>query len=363
MSFSISPLASWKLPSDDAPRPSSGLLLCSKSTWDTVVVRRTRTMGKGLFAARDIPQGGYILAENSILSMAVPQGKQQLARVKNHPARLFLDAVYALDARDFAVFMGLHSDPAKLARLRASPPDQDRIATWCRLNRRPDAVDEATRAINIWMTNRASVYTPATAAVAEAEQREEPAADTIAGRRKKRKEAAAAAAAAASPTNKPNKGHEDDTAAPDDADDAGDDLVHHQPWDTVWGGWPYAGDGAAHGAALTGVAVFPALSRINHSCAPNASWAYASGRPVAGGARQRIAVRALRDVRAGEQIWVSYLEPGAARAMSAAEKRAVFRESWGFACRCPVCRAEDGAAGADGDGEVEDEGEVAATPE
>lgn len=331
MTLSISPLPSWRQ-ADEPPRPSSGLSLFSKTTWDTVKVLRTRTMGKGLFAARDIPQGGYVLTENSIISIPVPRGRD-LGRVKNHPVRLFLDAVYALDRRDRALFMNLHSDPAGLARLQRSEADRLRIRTWCRLNRRgaPDpaaAVDEATRAVNIWMTNRASVYAPAQPSLASERSK----------RRKDGRDGGGDdgnADGSSSSNRRPRSdAHHDD-----------DGVINED--DPAWDGWPYAGDGDE----LAGVAVFPLLSRINHSCAPNAAWSYIGGGGSGGdggGDTRRIAVRALRPIAEGEQVLVSYLSAQASLALSREERRAVFRDSWGFVCRCRVCRGAGAGGEADG---------------
>jgi hypothetical protein len=72
-------------------------------------------------------------------------------------------------------------------------------------------------------------------------------------------------------------------------------------------------------------ALFNTVARINHSCAPNchAHYCPASGSQV---------VHALREIRAGEELSISYFDmtmPYAARQARA--------ESWGFACKCPSC--------------------------
>jgi len=51
-------------------------------------------------------------------------------------------------------------------------------------------------------------------------------------------------------------------------------------------------------------AVFATLSRFNHSCAPNCSWSFLPGRGAA------VEVRALRALRPGQELTVSYLAGG-----------------------------------------------------
>ncbi|KAL4972791.1 hypothetical protein BDW66DRAFT_154434 [Aspergillus desertorum] len=75
--------------------------------------------------------------------------------------------------------------------------------------------------------------------------------------------------------------------------------------------------------AFTGV--FLLTSRINHSCLPNCSAAY--NRSL-----EEETVHAVRDIRAGEELTVRYVETSRARAQRQSELA-----KWGFRCGCEVC--------------------------
>lgn len=78
-----------------------------------------------------------------------------------------------------------------------------------------------------------------------------------------------------------------------------------------------------------GAGVFSTFSRINHSCVPNAfsNWNADIGRQT---------VQAARDIKAGEQIFFSYL--GREGTFRKREDRAVTLEKcWGFVCSCSDC--------------------------
>ncbi len=74
-------------------------------------------------------------------------------------------------------------------------------------------------------------------------------------------------------------------------------------------------------------AVFPRISRINHSCVPNAQGNFHRGKGV-------FNVHATRDIVADEEVTLSYLpEFGAVR-----EKRVEkLKEGYGFECGCTAC--------------------------
>ncbi|KAI0042507.1 SET domain-containing protein [Auriscalpium vulgare] len=72
--------------------------------------------------------------------------------------------------------------------------------------------------------------------------------------------------------------------------------------------------------------IFNDISRINHSCMPNAMY-YWIPESLTG------EVRALRRIAPGEEITISYLELSA----SYEERREDLRERYGFACTCTSC--------------------------
>ncbi|KAG7126327.1 SET domain-containing protein 5 like [Verticillium longisporum] len=76
--------------------------------------------------------------------------------------------------------------------------------------------------------------------------------------------------------------------------------------------------------------VFPAISRLNHDCGPNAAaWT----------GKTDLVHRAFasKDIAAGEEISISYVDALAPRA----ERRARMTGSWGFECACRRCAAGD----------------------
>ena len=90
---------------------------------------------------------------------------------------------------------------------------------------------------------------------------------------------------------------------------------------TEWIG--FAGVGAD--AQDISAGVWPHASFINHSCLGNVSRAFIGDLMV---------VRALRPIRAGEELLFSfctYKNP---------DRKGVLRRGWGFECRCPWCTAE-----------------------
>ncbi|KAK8092507.1 SET domain-containing protein [Apiospora kogelbergensis] len=89
-------------------------------------------------------------------------------------------------------------------------------------------------------------------------------------------------------------------------------------------------DGGDPDGEVTGGAVYPVFSRINHACDANAAFFYLGVRS------QRLGVRALRDLAAGEQIFVSYIGETAAQDMTLEERRESLN-SWGFECHCGAC--------------------------
>ncbi len=81
-----------------------------------------------------------------------------------------------------------------------------------------------------------------------------------------------------------------------------------------------------------GSGVFPFAAIFNHACHPHAQW-----RPLASGSA--IIVRALRDIRAGEEVSVSYLPLGTV----GRKRKTHLLEQYGFVCTCERCTAPPGS--------------------
>ena len=73
--------------------------------------------------------------------------------------------------------------------------------------------------------------------------------------------------------------------------------------------------------------IFLKASRINHSCCPNASFAWNNY-------LNRLTIHAMVNIPAGEEITVSYELPF----VTLQERQARFRGYYGFVCDCPACR-------------------------
>jgi len=97
--------------------------------------------------------------------------------------------------------------------------------------------------------------------------------------------------------------------------------------------WRYT-DLEAHGGLYT------LHSHLNHSCAPNISVRHLDK----GTALARLTLVAKRNIAAGEELVVTYVDPAAG-----VRKRRAELKAWGFGvCRCVRCVEEGG----DGDGDV-----------
>ena len=74
-------------------------------------------------------------------------------------------------------------------------------------------------------------------------------------------------------------------------------------------------------------AVFPRISRINHSCVPNAQGNFHDE-------LGRFNIHATRDIETGEELTLNYLqELGAGREM----RQEKLLGGYGFECECPAC--------------------------
>lgn len=75
-----------------------------------------------------------------------------------------------------------------------------------------------------------------------------------------------------------------------------------------------------------GYAVFLTYSRLNHSCSPNAHHAYNE-------CERLEMLHATRDIKAGEEITVTYIN-----LLKSPAQRAAELQQWGFACACKCCK-------------------------
>lgn len=78
-------------------------------------------------------------------------------------------------------------------------------------------------------------------------------------------------------------------------------------------------------------AVFPSISRINHSCIPSAEGNFHEG-------LGKLNVHATRDIHDGEEVMINYLkETGVALRE---QRQTKLLEGYGFDCNCPACDAK-----------------------
>ena len=104
------------------------------------------------------------------------------------------------------------------------------------------------------------------------------------------------------------------------------------------------GTGAGNPANVDfGFGLFPATAMLNHSCSPNAAFVAGSGgnsSSSSSSASALMTVRAVTDIKAGDQITVAYINLYAPRADRVAQLAAAKH----FTCGCPRCGAPAGAA-------------------
>ena len=77
-----------------------------------------------------------------------------------------------------------------------------------------------------------------------------------------------------------------------------------------------------------GLCFSPSLALANHSCSPNAAIIFDS---------RTISLRSLNEIKSGEQILISYIDPIQPRE----GRRAELRERYFFTCECEVCKRDE----------------------
>ena len=88
---------------------------------------------------------------------------------------------------------------------------------------------------------------------------------------------------------------------------------------------------------IQGSGLYPTISRINHSCAPNSAWSWVAKDRT----RRSKVVRACRRIQEGQEISFSYIQLGIATLSR--EERKERLANWFPACGCEICaREEDG---------------------
>ena len=94
---------------------------------------------------------------------------------------------------------------------------------------------------------------------------------------------------------------------------------------TVEGVW-WSNALPAGGEGRMAAATYAIISRINHSCQPSAhtAWNERTGRQT---------LHACQSIVAGEEISISYVEPGLTRRA----RQTLLREKFGFECACALC--------------------------
>ena len=86
---------------------------------------------------------------------------------------------------------------------------------------------------------------------------------------------------------------------------------------------------------IQGSGLYPTISRINHSCAPNSAWSWVAKDRT----RRSKVVRACRRIQEGQEITFSYIQLGIANLTR--EERKDRLANWFPACGCEVCARED----------------------
>ena len=76
--------------------------------------------------------------------------------------------------------------------------------------------------------------------------------------------------------------------------------------------------------------VYLKYSRMNHSCDPNTVW------DATDSVGKRVELRAIKEIKVGEEVTTSYLDPHTAILGEKKEKEPKL-ENWAFQCKCDIC--------------------------
>lgn len=98
-----------------------------------------------------------------------------------------------------------------------------------------------------------------------------------------------------------------------------------------------------HGGEMdrVGTALFLQSSLLNHSCVPNLDISFTSGESHGHPDRAlRLNAISNRDIEAGEQLFISYVDADTGEFADGENRRAWLRAAYGFECRCPRCLGE-----------------------
>ena len=101
---------------------------------------------------------------------------------------------------------------------------------------------------------------------------------------------------------------------------------------------------------IINILVFRLQSACNHSCDPNAEVTFPDNNDT-------LTLVALRQMEAGEEICISYLEE-CQRGRSRHSRRKYLKENYVFECECEKCEAEKDEADVTSEEESEDDDEV-----
>lgn len=96
-----------------------------------------------------------------------------------------------------------------------------------------------------------------------------------------------------------------------------------------------------------GSALYSTQSKINHSCVPNAQATFPHS-------DHTLALVALSDIAAGDEICISYLDECALE-RSRHSRQKELKENYLFVCRCGKCEAQSGDADVTSDEDDEDD--------
>ncbi|KAF2838647.1 SET domain-containing protein [Patellaria atrata CBS 101060] len=90
------------------------------------------------------------------------------------------------------------------------------------------------------------------------------------------------------------------------------------------------GIGQIYGEDIRHLSILPEVARINHDCRPNSAYRFDD-------TTLKHEVFAIRDIKPGEEITVTYVPPE----MPSDMRNSLLRNQWNFDCTCSLCAAQD----------------------